>query len=203
MPSGRRNWPSWPRCQAHPRLEPVELKIADVDYWKITMDNIRGTQIHGQLARPVGDESLPALLIVQWAGIYGLESSWATDRAAEGWLTLNILPHDLPIDESEEFYDKQRSGPLKNYWAIGNDDRDSSYFLRMYLSCYRAVEYLKSRPDWNGRTLVVMGTSQGGQQTLVTAGLHRDITAALALVPSGCDMLAPEVGRANGISELV
>ena len=69
----------------------------------------------------------------------------------------------------------------------------------MYLSCYRAVEYLKTRPDWNGKTLVVMGDSQGGQQTLMIAGLHpKNITAALALVPAGGDMLAPDAGRAPG-----
>ncbi|HKI70654.1 MAG TPA: acetylxylan esterase, partial [Verrucomicrobiae bacterium] len=51
----------------------------------------------------------------------------------------------------------------------------------------------------NGKTLVVMGDSQGGQQTLMIAGLHpKDITAALALVPAGCDMLGPEIGRAPG-----
>ncbi|WP_221030286.1 acetylxylan esterase [Actomonas aquatica] len=180
---------------ANTRLTSVETEAEGVDYWHLTMDNIRGSHINGQLARPEGDEKLPALLIVQWAGVYGLKPDWVTERAEEGWLTLNILPHDLPIDEPEAFYEAQREGPLKDYWEIGNDDPDTSYFLRMYLSCYRAVEYLKSRPDWNGETLVVMGTSQGGQQTFVTAGLHPDITAALALVPAGADMLAPEQGR--------
>jgi cephalosporin-C deacetylase len=61
---------------------------------------------------------------------------------------------------------------LKDYVSIGNDDRDKSYFLRMYLSCYRAADYLAHRPDWDGRTLVVTGTSQGGMQAIVTAGLH-------------------------------
>ena len=179
------------------RVEPARSPAANVQRWKVTMDNIRGSRIHGQLARPAEIEhDLPALLIVQWAGVYGLQPEWVTDRAREGWLVLNILPHDLPIDETEDFYTAQRNGPLKDYWTIGNTDRDQSYFLRMYLSCYRAVEYLKSRPEWNGRTLVVMGTSQGGQQTLVTAGLHPDITAALPLVPSGCDTLAPAEGRA-------
>jgi len=181
---------------ANPRLTPAESGQPDVDYWQITLDNIRGSRIHGQLARPSGADDLPALLIVQWASVYGLQKPWVVDRAADGWLALDILPHDLPIDRPEEFYADQRAGALRNYWTIGNDDRETSYFLRMYLSCYRAVEYLKSRPDWDGRTLVVMGTSQGGQQTLVTAGLHPDVTAALALVPSGSDMLAPTAGRA-------
>lgn len=85
-------------------------------------------------------------------------------------MALNILPHDLPIDQPEYFYENQRAGALKDYGSIGNEDSDTSYFLRMYLSCYRAVEYLRGRSDWNGETLVLMGTSQGGQQTLVTAG---------------------------------
>ncbi len=182
---------------ANLQLTAVETEAEGVDYWHLTMDNIRGTQIHGQLARPATGDSLPALLIVQWAGVYGLQPAWATDRAREGWLTLNILPHDLPIDQPASFYADLKAGALADYAGIGKDDREESYFLRMYLSCYRAVEYLKSRPDWNGKTLVVMGTSQGGQQTIVTAGLHPDITAGLALVPAGADLLAPTVGRAS------
>jgi cephalosporin-C deacetylase len=176
-------------------VKPVNKRIEGVEYYKIWMDNIDDSRIQGQLALPTEGKNLPALLRVQWAGVYGLNSSWATDYAADGWLVLNILAHDLPIDEKDEFYRKQREGPLKDYYKIGADDRNKSYFLRMYLSCYRAVEYLKTRPEWDGKTIVVEGTSQGGQQTLVTAGMHPDITAAMALVPAGCDMLAPTAGR--------
>ena len=69
----------------------------------------------------------------------------------------------------------------------------------MYLSAYRGLEYLKSRPDWNGKTLLVMGTSQGGMQALMLAGLHPDdITACTVDVPAGSDMLGPDVGRMPG-----
>lgn len=185
------------------QLEPADSGRAGVDYWKITLDGYRGTKIRGQLARPATSQlkegqKLPALFIPQWAGVYPLDKAWATDRASQGWLVLNILAHDLPIDQPPEFYEQQAAGPLRDYWAIGNDDRDTSYFLRMYLSCYQAVEYLASRLDWNGKTLAVTGASQGGQQTLVTAAIHPQVTAALALVPAGCDMLGPEVGRAPG-----
>lgn len=183
---------------ANPQLTTTDGGDPAVDYWKITMDNIRGTKIHGQLARPKSGDKLPALLIVQWAGVYGLKKDWVTRRAEQGWLTLNIEAHDLPIDESEDFYDEKSATTLRNYPAIGNDDRETSYFLRMYLSCYRAAEYLTQRPDWNGKTLVVMGDSQGGLQTFITAALHPKITAGLALVPAGCDMLGPDVGRKPG-----
>jgi cephalosporin-C deacetylase-like acetyl esterase len=183
---------------ANPRLTAADAGDASLAYWKVTMDNIRGTMLNAQLARPASGGKFPALLIVQWAGVYGLQKSWVTDRAREGWLVLNVMPHELPIDEPEAFYKAQGEGALKNYWAIGNDSRETSTYLRMYLSCVRGADYLASREDWDGRTLVVMGGSQGGMQALVTAALHPKITAALATVPAGCDMLGPLVGRKGG-----
>ena len=59
---------------------------------------------------------------------------------------------------------------IKNYNTIGQHSRDESYFLQMYLGDYRAVEYLASRPDWDGKTIVVMGTSMGGQQSFAVGG---------------------------------
>jgi cephalosporin-C deacetylase-like acetyl esterase len=183
---------------ANPVLTPGESKREGVSYWQITMDNINASHIRGQIARPTAGEKFPAILIVQWAGVYGLDKSWVTDRAADGWLALNILAHDLPIDQPQSFYKDQDGGALRNYPSIGNDDRMTSYFLRMYLSCYRAAEYLTQREDWNGQTLVVTGGSQGGLQTFVTAALHPKVTAAIANVPAGCDVLGPAIGRQCG-----
>jgi len=170
-----------------------------VDYWKITLDNINGTKVQGQLARPSAQgKKLPALLIVQWAGVYPLAKVWATDHAAEGWLALNIMAHDLPIDQPKDYYENLKLGTLKDYTAIGNDDREKSYFLRMFLGDIRAVEYLAKRPDWDGKTLVVTGTSQGGLQSFVAAGLDSKVTDILVLVPAGCDDSGRLVGREPG-----
>lgn len=183
---------------ALPKLDSAPSGKTNVDFWKITLNNIHETHIQGQLARPSTGEKFPALLLVQYAGVYALNKNAAVSRASEGWLVLNIEAHDIPIDESAAFYAQQNNGPLRNYPTIGNDDRETSYFLRMYLSCYRAAQYLTERPDWDGKTLVVTGDSQGGMQTLMLAGFHPKITAALALVPAGCDMLGPDVGRKGG-----
>ena len=183
---------------ANVKLEPAESGKPNVEYFKIAMDNIRGSHIRGQLARPKQEGKRPALLIVQWAGVYPLQKDWVVGRAAEGWLVLNIMAHDLPFDESQEFYKKQSAEALNDYPGIGNDDRETSYFLRMYLSCYRAAQYLTERPDWDGRTLAVTGGSQGGLQSIVTAGLHPKVTAVLAAVPAGCDLSGPLAGRMPG-----
>jgi len=154
------------KIPANAQLEKVDSGKAGVAYWKITMDNIGGTHIQGQIARPEAGEKFPALLILQYAGAYKLQKSWVTDRAKDGWLALDIEAHDIPIDNPDSYYKKiyATGGELNNYWNIGNDDRDKSYYLRMYLSCVQAMKYLKSRPDWNGKTLVVMVRARAGSR---------------------------------------
>ncbi|MFA5265369.1 MAG: acetylxylan esterase, partial [Opitutaceae bacterium] len=46
--------------------------------------------------------------------------------------------------------------------------------------------------------LVVTGGSQGGLQAMLTAAIHPKITAAVAVVPAGCDQSGPDAGRSPG-----
>jgi cephalosporin-C deacetylase-like acetyl esterase len=68
----------------------------------------------------------------------------------------------------------------------------------MYLRDSRAIDYVASRPDWDGKTLVVMGTSMGGQQSLAVAGLNSKPTAVIVDEPAGADALAALHGRKPG-----
>ena len=186
----------------NPQLEPVDVEKG-VDYCKVRMDNIRGTHIYGQLAKPKRPGKLPAMLVVQWAGVYGLNHWFAVGPANEGWLTLNIMPHDLPFDKPPAFYDEAAKTTLRDYPRIGSDSRETSYFLRMMLGCYRAADFLAASPDWDGKTLLVCGVSQGGYQSLVTAALHPKITAMIAVAPGGCDITAPLAGRGDSFPFLL
>jgi cephalosporin-C deacetylase-like acetyl esterase/lysophospholipase L1-like esterase len=183
---------------ANPVLTPKPSDKPGVEYATITMDHIDGRHIHGQLARPDRPGKYPGLVIFQWASPpYPLQKTWVTDRAAEGWLALNIEPHDVLPDQPAAYYEALPP-ELKQYQRIGNNDRDRSYFLQMYLADYRAVDYLASRPDWDGRTLVVTGTSMGGQQSLCAAGLNHKVTALVVNEPSGADSNGPLHARAAG-----
>ncbi|HEX3355446.1 MAG TPA: acetylxylan esterase, partial [Tepidisphaeraceae bacterium] len=182
----------------NPVLTPGDSGKPDVDFAIIKMDHINGTHVYGQIAKPKREGKFPALAIFQWASPpYPLQKQWVTDRAAEGWLVLNIEPHDVLPDQPKSYYDALPQS-LKNYQSIGNDDRDKSYFLQMYLADYRAVDYLAGRPDWDGKTLVVMGTSMGGQQSLCVAGLNSKVTHVIVNEPAGCDTNAPLHGRQSG-----
>ena len=182
----------------NPVLTPADSGDPNVEYATIQMDHVNGTHVYGQIAKPKREGKYPALVIFQWASPpYPLQKSWVTGHAAQGWLTLNIEPHNVLPDQPKSYYDALPP-EIKHYESIGNDDRDKSYFLEMYLRDYRAVDYIASRPDWDGKTLVVFGTSMGGQQSLCVAGLHSKITHLIVEEPAGCDTNAALHGRQEG-----
>lgn len=172
-----------------------------VDFAILKMNHVDGKHVWGQVAKPhdaTNKKKFPGLVILQWASPpYPLQKAWVADRAAEGWLAVNVEPHDVLPDQPKEYYDALPEA-LKQYNTIETRDRDKNYFLQMYLADIRAVDYLASRPDWDGKTLIVMGTSMGGQQSLCTAGLHPKVTAMLINVPAGADANGTAYGRKIG-----
>jgi cephalosporin-C deacetylase-like acetyl esterase len=170
-------------------LTPGQADKARVDLYTVQLDSL-GSHVQGYLAKPSKEGKFPALVIFQYAGVYALQPNTVTDRAAEGWLAFDVDSHDIPPN--------QASGIGTNYPSIGNTDRETSYFLNMYLRDSRAIDYISGRPDWDGKTIVIMGTSMGGQQSLVTAGLNHKVTAVIVNEPSGADSNGNLHGRKAG-----
>jgi cephalosporin-C deacetylase-like acetyl esterase len=173
----------------NPKLAPAASDRENVDLYTVTLDSLN-SKAHGYLAVPKSGGKHPALIYYQYAGVYALQKSLVTDRAAEGWLALDVDSHDMEPD--------QATAP-RDYAKIGNDDRETSYFLNMYLRDTRALDYIQSRPDWDGRTIVISGMSMGGQQSLATAGLNPGrVTAMIINVPAGADFSGDLHGSKHG-----
>jgi cephalosporin-C deacetylase-like acetyl esterase len=173
----------------HPVLTATPTAKAGVDLFTVKLDSL-GSHVQGFLATPSREGKFPALVIFQYAGVYALQPSTVVDRAAEGWLAFDVDSHDMAPD--------QASGVSADYPSIGNTSRETSYFLNMYLRDARAIDYITSRADWDGKTIVFMGTSMGGQQTLVTAALRPKVTAVIVNEPSGADSNGDLHGRKAG-----
>ena len=175
----------------NPVLAPAQTDVAGVDLQMFQLDAL-GSRAHGWIAKPARPGRFPALIQLQFAGVYALPSEPIARRAAAGWLVLNVDSHDkLPSDPSGDI--------PRRYQSVGNGDRESSYFLNMYLRDSRVLDYLLTRPDWDGKTVVLIGGSMGGQQSLALAGLRPDkITAVLVCVPAGADSNGDLHGRKAG-----
>jgi len=188
-------WESQLAAQAkvpiNPVLTPSVTDVPGVEMGTFQLDAL-GSRVHGYVAKPAKDGTFPAVIQLQYAGVYALNAAADARRAAEGWLVINVDSHDkLPSDPS--------GNVPRSYQAVGNTDRETSYFLTMYLRDSRALDYLLARPDWDGKTIVLTGGSMGGQQSLALAGLRPEkISAVLVCVPAGADTNGDLHGRKAG-----
>ena len=175
----------------NPNVTPIQSDIPGIEESTFALEAM-GSKVHGYVARPSRQGRFPAIIQLQYAGTYALDPHWAAQRASDGWLVINVDAHDkLPSDPSGDI--------PKSYVAVGNTDREKSYFLNMYLRDSRALDYLLTRPEWDGKTIVLIGGSQGGQQSLALAGLRPEkITAVLVCVPAGADTNGDLHGRKSG-----
>jgi cephalosporin-C deacetylase-like acetyl esterase len=172
-------------------ITPVETDVPGVEMSMFALDAL-GSKAHGYVAKPAGEGKFPALIRLQYAGVYALNAHDDALAAAKGWLVFNVDSHDkLPSDPSGNI--------SQSYNTMGDTDRETTYFLNMYLRDSRVLDYLLTRPDWDGKTVVLTGGSMGGQQSIVLAGLRPDkVTAALVCVPAGADISGDLHGRKAG-----
>jgi cephalosporin-C deacetylase len=184
-------------------LTPVPCPVEGYEIFAVTMDGLDGTKVTGYLAKPEGEGPFPGLLRFQWSGVYSLDPNWALNYARWGFLAFNMNPHDIENGQPERYYEELRRGRLAAYSHQGRESRETSYLRQMFLRCYRAAEFVASRPDWDGHNLVATGSSMGGGQALAAAALSPHVTAIAVDAPAMCDHTAAVVGRMPGWPKLV
>ena len=168
-----------------------------VNVYEVSFQNTRpGTRVFGILCMPKAEGKYPAVLKVPGAGIrpyYG-----DVDLAEKGVITLEIGIHGISVTMPQQNYDDLRGGLAAGYWNYGKYDKDDFYYKRVYLGCIKANDFLCSLDQWDGQNLGVMGGSQGGGLSLVTAGLDSRVTAAALFYPALCDFNGYLKNRAGG-----
>ena len=186
------------------RITPVRSFRLGVEVFDVQADSI-GAGVSGYLVRPKGAQmkSLPIVLSVHAAGVSSSFVGTATDWARTGALAMDLNAHGLPNGRPKDYYDRHAAGGLKDYQVSGRASRETVYFLEMYLRLVRALDVLTARPEWDGRTVVVVGTSQGGAQALAAAGLDSRVTFFAASAPAACDHTGALIGRVTGWPYLI
>jgi len=183
------------------RLEPApDQSSATVEAFYFSFQNVGGwsgpSRIYGVLCVPRRAGTFPAVLSVPGAGVRPYSGN--RGMAEKGVITLQIGIHGIPVNMPKEVYDNLGRGALDNYNRFNLDNRDAYYYRRVYLGCLRAADYLTTHPKWDGKNLVVMGGSQGGQLTIMTAALEPRVTALAASYPAYSDVTGYLHGRAGG-----
>ena len=190
---------------ARSTVTPVPAPVEGMEAFDVQVDCL-GPPVSGYLGRPTSakPKSLPAILLVHGAGVGGASLSstrWAVREG--GLLALDINAHGIPNGKPAEFYAELNRGELKDYRSVGRHDREQCYFKGMFLRLIRAIDFLTAQPEWDGQTLIVYGSSQGGFQALAAAGLDSRVTFICAGVPAGCDHTGTAADRISGWPKLV
>lgn len=187
------------------QLKPMDGSDQAVECFDLMIPCPDTKPVRGYYARPKGAEvhSRPAILFLRAAGVAGhwcrASAQNAMSLAREyGAIVVDINAHGMLNGQPEEYYKDLEQGELRSYWTHGADDRDRFYFVGMYVRLLRAIDFVATRDEWDGKHLITTGESQGGGQSLAAAGLDRRVSAVVALVPAMCDFTGPVVGRLGG-----
>ena len=165
--------------------------------YDVKVDCAGAKPVSGYLAMPAkaAPKSLPAVVSYHGAGV---RSANKPLRYATKAICLDVNAHGIENGKPSDFYQKLNKESLSDYRRRGRENRDEFYFKEMYLRVMQALDYVKSLPEWDGKTLIVHGGSQGGGQSLVAAALDPQVTLCVAGVPALGDHAGRLVGRQPG-----
>lgn len=155
-----------------------------------------GGRMFGILSMPKAEGTYPALLRVPGAGVrpYSGDTYLAPGKV----IVLEVGIHGIPVTMQQSVYDNLAAGALNGYWNFCRDNRDQNYYNRVIVGALRAVDFICSLPQFNGKALGVTGSSQGGALSVITAALDSRVTFFGAVHPALCDHEAFLKKRAGG-----
>lgn len=190
---------------AQARLEKVKQSNENIVCFDVQVDCLGGAPVSGYFGKPKNakPKSLPAVLWVHGAGVRSSALGNAVKGANAGMLSMDINAHGIPNGKPVQFYKDLSQGALKGYSRAGRQNRETTYFRGMFLRLVRAIDFLASQPEWDGKTIAVIGHSQGGGQALVAGGIDDRVTFIATGVPAICDHSGRAAGRINGWPKLV
>lgn len=182
-------------------LEPEYWAVADATDDKLETQLVRlhvgkDKWIFGYLTRPKDGKKHPVVLVPPGAGSNKITPS--DYFSLEGFIYLKIEIHGNDPRLPDEEYNLMRKEKCDGYMRRGMESRDTYYYKDVYAGCVRAVDFLCSLPDWDGKNVLVTGGSQGGALTIITSALNEKVTMCAPFYPALCDLTGFLHHRAGG-----
>ena len=169
----------------------------DVNVYEISYHNNRwGSKMYGVLSVPVKPGKYPALLRVPGAGVrpYSGDTYTATGKC----IVLEIGIHGVPVTMEQKVYDDLANAALNGYWDTNLENPDRNAYKRVVTGAVKGVDMIASLDEWDGKTLGVTGSSQGGFLSLAVAALDKRVTFLADVHDAMCDYEAELHGVAGG-----
>ncbi|MDR1258894.1 MAG: acetylxylan esterase [Tannerellaceae bacterium] len=171
-----------------------EKSTATQDAYEVSFRNTGFSRVYGILMVPKKPGKYPAILQVPGAGVRPYNGMNYGDDV----ISLEIGVHGISVTMAQSVYFTLYGGALNGYWESSRNNKDQFYYKRVYLGCVRAVDYIFSLPEFDGKTVGVSGSSQGGALSIATAALDKRIRFLAPIHPAMCDLGGFLKNRAGG-----
>lgn len=194
----------WSKVLKKSRSNPMDIEVTPLPQYETNAVSVSlvklvygdcGRTIYGYLAQPKKPGRYPVLFTPPGAGVKKIDP--ILNYAEQGFISLNIEIHGfLPSLDTQEYNELNKQYGDYMYFNLNNPD--TYYYKDVYTGCVRAIDYLCSLPNFDGKNVCVTGGSQGGALSIVTAALHPRVTCLAAFYPALSDMNGFLHNRAGG-----
>ncbi len=182
------------------RTQDMKASVREVDAgpkWKgqCTMYDIRledgVLNATGTLAVPEAAKGKKCPLIMMFNGASGIGSG-SPDSMSQAVnynaIVFHMNLHDTPNIVKKDEIAKYRKFPAIHQYQYRDADDPEKYGMKdIFLRVIRCKEYLKTRPEWDGKTIIVRGGSLGGAQAIVAAAFDPKVVLCVAGAPAMCN----------------
>ena len=177
------------------KIRKMDSKTPGIELYGVEVSSPTDRPVTAYLAVPAGAQkkSLPLQIdFLSWTWC-DANRDFAIQAAKNGALGMAASWHGFPVGKDRQFYINSCRKFFNPHQDINNRDKWS--FRDVYVRVLRALEFAKSRPEWNEKDLIVMGGSLGGAQTIVAAALDPQVSLAIISVPCFAEFNGKASGR--------
>ena len=115
------------------------------------------------------------------------------------WMNVHQYPtSDNAAEQKKRYEAYNKKSDNGRYCFDKANDRDKFHYRKVWLSVNRAANYVMTLPEFDGKNVAAVGSSQGGGSALALTYLNPKVTCTVTNVPALCDHFGWKAGRAPG-----
>jgi len=162
--------------------------------------------IDGFLAVPLKPGKYPIVFGVPGAGPGNIApgAAYAPAKAViRLWMNVHNFRTAKTIAEQKKLYAAyNNSFATKLYFRENAQYPEKYIYYHVWLSVSRALDKVAEMPEFDGKNVAAVGSSQGGGSALALAYLNKKVTCVVSNVPALCDHDGWRAGRQAGWPQL-
>ena len=172
-------------------LEPVDANDPAVALSRFTVNTVPGEgPATGLVAWPKDAKPGSLGMLVHVTG-YGFGATYIDNgqvMEGAGQIVVSITRHGENPRADKDYYTNLQTNVLKGYCWRNVRTKTANDEFKMIMRDVRALAFMKTLPQWNGKDVKVTGGSMGGFQAIALAALDKSVTECAPFIPWMTDL---------------